>query len=158
MNKIRYAVLALVVTLVTLSISASAQTKSGIGACFDGIGNAGLGGDVRTDFAFENIPFLLELESYDSGKTLTVYGKAQGKSAEKNVLGVFDYGFVPFLTSCSKKDGLIAALKQAYPGYKIKFAGEKGKKQQAKEGVKTVKDGVVGGVTGAWGKLKKQKP
>lgn len=158
MKKIRYAVLALVVTLVTLSTSAVAQTQSGIGACFDGAGNAGLGGDVRTDFTFENVPFLLELEAYDSGKTLTLYGKFQGKSAEKNELGVYDYGFVPFLTSCSKKDALTAALKKAFPGYKIRFSGEKGKMQQTKDGAKAIKDGAVDVGNKVWGKLNPKKP
>lgn len=159
MNKIRFALMALVVTLATLSTPAFAQTtQSGIGACFDTntTASAGLGGDVRTDFVFEGIPFLLELESYDSGKTLTLYGKSQGKSAEKNELGVYEYSYVPFVTSCSKKDALVSALKKAHPGYKIKFAGDKSRTQQAKDGAQKAKDSTVEGAKKIWGKLSKK--
>lgn len=144
MKNIRYAILALAFAIAALTTSVVAQTKSGISTCFDGLGSAGLGGDVRTDFVFESVTFLLELESYDSGKTLTLYGKFQEKSAEKNELGVYDYSFIPFLSSCGKKDALTQALKVAFPGYKIKFANKKTLAESgtdaAKKGAKATKE------------------
>lgn len=138
-----------------LSINVLAQSKSGIGACFEGADSVGLGGNVKTDFVFESVPFLLELQ--DTGKTLTAYGKFQGKSDEVNQLGVYEYSYIPFVP-CEKKDALVAALKKAYPGFKIKFAGEKSKVDRTKEGAKNVKDGAVDTGKKIWGKLKEKKP
>ncbi|MBL8031869.1 MAG: hypothetical protein JNK33_06150, partial [Candidatus Doudnabacteria bacterium] len=149
--------MALVVTLAALSTSARAQS-TGINACFKGQASAGLGGKVQTDFIFEGIPFLLSFDEYDSGNSVTAYGKFQGKSEEVNELGVFEYAYIPFLTSCDKKNALTKALQKAFPGYKVKFAGDKSKADKAKEGAEKLKDGAVDKGKRIWGKLKEKKP
>ena len=141
--------------VLAFTVNISAQSKLGIGACFEGTESVGLGGNVKTDFVFESVSFLLELE--DAGKTLTAYGKFQSKSDELNHLGVHEYSYIPFVP-CEKKDALAAALKKVYPGYKIKFAGEKSKTDKAKEGAKNIKDGALDKGKKIWGKLKEKKP
>lgn len=117
------ALLALALTAIatlSTSVAPAAAQDNNLDGCFNGQGSLNSNLRVDTNFQFRGKALLLTLEEYDSGRTATLFGVYRSRSEKPDDNGGYIYNYTPLADNCPLKNAIFEAVRQKYPGYKVK--------------------------------------